>query len=122
MIQELHGNLFAGLALQMQAPFGPFVFAGGALWSGQPRVGEKFQLVDMGLVNATSPLSPSDIREDRIKDGDAFGFKGKPQQDWMYIYAGQVTYFTFHGEDGFQVGLPPAPLPKSLPTTVPYVP
>ncbi len=48
-----------------------------------------------------------------------FDFKGKPQQDWMYIYAGQVTYFTFHGEDGFQVGLPPAQLPKSLPTTVP---
>ena len=48
-----------------------------------------------------------------------FSFNGKEQQDWMYIYAGQVTYFTFHGENGFQVGLPPAPLPKSLPTTAP---
>jgi murein DD-endopeptidase MepM/ murein hydrolase activator NlpD len=49
----------------------------------------------------------------------AFGFDGKEQQDWMYIYAGQVTYFTFRGEKGFKVGLPPAPLPKSVPTVAP---
>lgn len=48
-----------------------------------------------------------------------FAFDGKQQQDWMYVYAGQVTYFTFRGEDGFQVGPPPAPLLKSLPTSSP---
>ncbi len=37
----------------------------------------------------------------------------------MYIYAGQVTYFTFHGEKGFQIGLPPAPELKTLPTLAP---
>ncbi len=48
-----------------------------------------------------------------------FRFDGKEQQEWLYIYAGQVTYFTFHGENGFAVGLPPAPVLKSLPTLAP---
>ena len=48
-----------------------------------------------------------------------FSFDGKDQQQWLYIYAGQVTYFTFEGEKGFQVGLPPAPGLKTLPTLAP---
>ena len=48
-----------------------------------------------------------------------FSYKGAPQQEWMYLYAGQVTYFTFQGDNGFKIGLPAAPELKSLPTTVP---
>ena len=48
-----------------------------------------------------------------------FRYDGKEQQDWMYIYAGQVTYFTFRGALGFKVGPPPAPGLKSLPTSAP---
>ncbi len=39
----------------------------------------------------------------------SFTYKDKPMQYWVDIYPGQVTYFTFHGEDGFQVATPPAP-------------
>lgn len=47
-----------------------------------------------------------------------FLYKGRPQQDWMYIYAGQVTYFRFRGTQGFQVGAPPTPSAGS-PSTPP---
>jgi murein DD-endopeptidase MepM/ murein hydrolase activator NlpD len=36
-------------------------------------------------------------------------YKDKPVQYWVDIYPGQVTYFTFDGEDGFDVTTPPAP-------------
>jgi hypothetical protein len=49
----------------------------------------------------------------------SFAYDGKPQQEWVYIYAGQVTYFTFQGAKGFEIGLPPAPALKSLPTETP---
>ena len=49
----------------------------------------------------------------------SFSVDGKAQQDWMYIYAGQVTYFTFRVDSGFVIGLPPAPALESLPTTPP---
>jgi murein DD-endopeptidase MepM/ murein hydrolase activator NlpD len=48
-----------------------------------------------------------------------FSYDGKPQQEWVYVYAGQVTYFTFAGSKGFQVGLPPAPALKTLPSETP---
>ena len=48
-----------------------------------------------------------------------FSYKGAPEQEWMYLYAGQVTYFTFHGDNGFKVGLPAAPQLTGLPTKVP---
>jgi murein DD-endopeptidase MepM/ murein hydrolase activator NlpD len=38
-----------------------------------------------------------------------FTYKDKPVQYWVDIYPGQVTYFTFHGEDGFEVTTPPVP-------------
>ncbi|MCL4529722.1 MAG: M23 family metallopeptidase [Chloroflexi bacterium] len=49
----------------------------------------------------------------------AFNYKGKNQQNWMYIYAGQVTYFTFRGTLGFTVAPPPTPQVEGLPTTTP---
>ena len=36
-------------------------------------------------------------------------YQDKPLQYWVDIYPGQVTYFTFDGEDGFDVATPPAP-------------
>lgn len=39
----------------------------------------------------------------------------KEQQFWVEIYPGQVTYFTFHGADGFAVGPPPMPRLDFLP-------
>ncbi len=41
----------------------------------------------------------------------------KDVQEWMYIYPGQVTYFTYTGDHGFKVGPPPAPELKSVPKT-----
>ena len=49
----------------------------------------------------------------------AFNYKGKDQQDWMYIYPGQVTYFTFRGTLGFTVAPPPTPGLDFLPTATP---
>jgi murein DD-endopeptidase MepM/ murein hydrolase activator NlpD len=39
----------------------------------------------------------------------SFMYQDKPFQYWVDIYPGQVTYFTFNGEDGFDVTTPPAP-------------
>jgi murein DD-endopeptidase MepM/ murein hydrolase activator NlpD len=39
----------------------------------------------------------------------SFTYKDKPVQYWVDIYPGQITYFSFHGEDGFEVTTPPAP-------------
>jgi murein DD-endopeptidase MepM/ murein hydrolase activator NlpD len=51
-----------------------------------------------------------------------FNFKSKGQQDWMYIYPGQVTYFTFRGDLGFTVASPPTPGLNVLQTTTPHAP
>ncbi len=40
----------------------------------------------------------------------------KLRQYWAEIFPGQVTYFTFHGEDGFSLGPPPTPSLDFLPT------
>ena len=42
-------------------------------------------------------------------------FDDKRKQLWVEIFPGQVTYFTFHGEDGFSLNLPPTPRLKFLP-------
>ncbi len=39
----------------------------------------------------------------------------RPLQTWVEIYPGQVTYFTFEGENGFEAERPSAPKIKSLP-------
>jgi len=49
----------------------------------------------------------------------SFSYKGKIQQNWMYIYPGQVTYFTFRGPLGFNVAPPPMPKLDGLPTQSP---
>ncbi len=51
-----------------------------------------------------------------------FEYKEKRLQFWTEIYAGQITYFTFTDEDGFQVAPPPVPTLDFLPGTATLVP
>lgn len=46
-------------------------------------------------------------------------FDKKDRQTWVEIFPGQVTYFTFKGENGFSTERPPAPALDSLPYAVP---
>ena len=50
-------------------------------------------------------------------------FDKKNKQTWVEIFPGQVSYFTFEGDNGFGSERPPAPklksLPKLPPTTTP---
>jgi hypothetical protein len=39
----------------------------------------------------------------------------KEKQTWVEIFPGQVTYFTFEGENGFDTVRPPAPTLEFLP-------
>ncbi len=50
-------------SLQMTSKLGPFGFEGGALWAGQPREGEIFQLVDNDIVASGAPVAAEDARE-----------------------------------------------------------
>jgi len=49
-------------------------------------------------------------------------YNDKNLQFWVDIYPGQVTYFTFSGEDGFQVIPPPVPTLDFLPGTATSLP
>ena len=50
-------------------------------------------------------------------------YDGKIQRFWAEIFPGQVTYFTFHGEDGFAISPPPTPSLDFLPPTLtPIIP
>ncbi|HEY3473797.1 MAG TPA: M23 family metallopeptidase [Anaerolineales bacterium] len=49
-------------------------------------------------------------------------YNEKRLQFWVDIYPGQVTYFTFHGDEGFQVIPPPVPTLDFLPGTATAVP
>lgn len=49
-------------------------------------------------------------------------YKDKKLQFWVDIYPGQVSYFTFTDEDGFQVAAPPVPTLDFLPGTATAVP
>ena len=94
-------------ALGMQTKLGPFGFEGGALWSGQPRVGETFQLVDEAQRDSGEPLAPGDIRQDTITNDDTFGFKGKlTYQKGRWNWYGQGAYMGLVAEGG----------PTSIPT------
>jgi len=42
-------------------------------------------------------------------------YEKKDKQTWVEIFPGQVTYFTFEGDNGFGSERPPAPKLKSLP-------
>jgi murein DD-endopeptidase MepM/ murein hydrolase activator NlpD len=48
-----------------------------------------------------------------------FNYEGKIVQDWMRIYPGQVTYFTYRGATGFNWAPPPAPTKNIIPPTPP---
>lgn len=88
-------------ALTMQRRLGPFNFEGGALWSGQPRVGETFQLVEEDLVDANVPLAYGDVRQDVIKDKDTFGLKGKlTWQKGRWNWYGQGAYMGLVADGG----------------------
>jgi murein DD-endopeptidase MepM/ murein hydrolase activator NlpD len=52
----------------------------------------------------------------------AFEHEDKRFQFWLDIYPGQVTYFTFNIEDGFQVIPPPVPTLDFLPGTATPIP
>ncbi len=59
------------VSLQASTSKGKWNIEGGALWSGSKNVGDEFMLYD------DETGSEIVIREDTIKDEDAFGFKGK---------------------------------------------
>ena len=52
----------------------------------------------------------------------AFEYQEKQLQFWVDIYPGQITYFTFTDEDGFQVLPPPMPTLIFLPGTATALP
>jgi hypothetical protein len=87
--------------LQMKTKVGPFGVEGGAIWSGQPRKGEAFQIVDESLVNANSPVAVGDVRTDNIKTEDTFGFKGKlTWQKDRWNWYGQSAYMGLVADGG----------------------
>jgi len=51
-----------------------------------------------------------------------FDYDKKTYQTWVEIFPGQVTYFTFAGEKGFNSIRPPAPTLQSLPEVLPATP
>jgi hypothetical protein len=90
---QLAGGM-ADLGLRSVPVLGDMGFEAGVLWSGQPRVGETFQLVDErddGYV----------VLQDRIKDDDTWGFKGKltwEKSGWRWY--GQGAYMGLVSEAG----------------------
>jgi len=99
-------------ALSLTRRVGLFNLEAGALWSGRPRVGETFQIVDEDLVDAETQLAPGDVRQDTVKDQDTFGLKAKltyqkgrwnwyGQSAWMGLVAdgGPTAIPTFTGWD-----------------------
>ena len=73
------------------------------------------------------PVNPDPVYDENMVLGDlpaglykvSFNYKGKDQQNWMYIYPGQITYFIFRGTLGFNVAPPPTPKLDFLPTPNP---
>lgn len=94
-------------SLQMSTRLGPFGFEGGALWSGQPRVDETFQLMTDGLDDRGDTATPQDIRQDTIQTDDTFGFKGRlTWERGRWHWYGQGAYMGLVAEAG----------PTSIPT------
>lgn len=95
------------IALSGQRRLRWFDFEGGVLWSGRPRKGETFQLVDRELLEEGAEVDPEDIKEDRIGDGDTFGVKGKLSlQEGRWNWYGEGSYRGLVNEGG----------PTSVPT------
>ena len=49
-------------------------------------------------------------------------YDGKTKQTWVEIFPGQVTYFTFQGDNGFNTLRPSAPTLEFVPETLPFTP
>jgi len=72
-------------------------------------------------------VNPDPYYEENMVLGDlpaglyriSFLWDNAEQQEWMYVYPGQVTYFTFRGDEGFKLGPPPAPQLDGFPSPVP---
>ncbi|MGD9546576.1 MAG: glycosidase [Candidatus Krumholzibacteriia bacterium] len=87
-------------ALSATKSYGGFDFEGGVLWAGQPRKGDVFQLVDEEIV-ASGEIAPGDVKQDRIKAEDAFGFKGKLiWQKGAWRWYGQGAYMGLVADGG----------------------
>jgi murein DD-endopeptidase MepM/ murein hydrolase activator NlpD len=82
------------------------------------------------LTYAEGPVNSDEYYQENLALSDlpaglykiAFKYKDKDLQFWADIYPGQVTYFTFTDEDGFQVIPPPVPTLDFLPGTATAVP
>jgi murein DD-endopeptidase MepM/ murein hydrolase activator NlpD len=82
------------------------------------------------LTYAEGPVNGDEYYQENLALSDlpaglykiAFKYKDKDLQFWADIYPGQVTYFTFTDEDGFQVIPPPVPTLDFLPGTATAVP
>lgn len=78
-----------------------------------------------GAVNSdpyyTENLVLGDLPAGIYKVSFRYADETKDRQTWVEIFPGQVTYFTFHGKDGFDTERPPVPtldfLPSALPST-----
>jgi murein DD-endopeptidase MepM/ murein hydrolase activator NlpD len=82
------------------------------------------------LTYAEGPANSDDYYQENVVLSDlpaglykiTFEYKEKKLQFWADIYPGQVTYFTFTDEDGFQVVPPPVPTLDFLPGTATAIP
>ena len=82
------------------------------------------------LTYAEGPVNSDDYYQENLVLSDlpaglykiAFEYKDKKLQFWADIYPGQITYFTFTDEDGFQVIPPPVPTLDFLPGTATATP
>ncbi|MFH2054153.1 MAG: glycoside hydrolase family 2 TIM barrel-domain containing protein [bacterium] len=82
-------------SLQAVTTHGPWTIVGGALWSGSNKVGDEFKLYD-----DTDPADVT-IRKDRIKDEDAWGFKGKLSvEKGAFRWYGQGAYMGLVADAG----------------------
>jgi len=88
-------------AISMVTRLGPFNFEGGAIWSGQPREGESFQLIEDDVVKSGRQITAEDIKSDVIKAEDTFGFRGKlTYQKGKWNWYGQGAYMGLVAEAG----------------------
>jgi murein DD-endopeptidase MepM/ murein hydrolase activator NlpD len=82
------------------------------------------------ITYAEGPVNADDYYQENLVLSDlpaglykiAFEYEDKRFQFWLDIYPGQVTYFTFNVDDGFQVIPPPVPTLDFLPGTATPIP
>ncbi len=81
-------------------------YGGGGAINGDPYYNENLVLGDL----------PAGIYKLTLR------YDGKDKQTWVEIYAGQVTYVTFEGDNGFNTVRPPAPTVEFIPSDLPATP